>query len=542
MGNGATDKAWARITGARLLVLIGLLAALQLYANRGVLDHDWVYFDDDINVVLNPHLTGGTADTWSWAWTDVTYNRRYMPLGWLMFDTLFRIGGLNPAVYHAASWLLAAANTITLLLIIRKFIAPRNQEGSPPSGWTDVCATLAAAFFSLHPLRAEITGWASALVYQGSTFLASLAVLAAFPTRQTAGRSTTEWLGRLLFLLSLLLYPVCIGLPVLLILAAGAMHATEGSRSAGTAIWSATRRYAVWLLLAAAVGVVNVFAAATSRTFSAIDGLQHYTLAARLGRSAAILGHLLGQLVWPGLTSPFYGDLGAAPALHRLFIPLTLAVALVAFLLWRRTRWTALSFALLLLGSVAPFIGLLDRGQTANDRYAFMPLAVVAVGVASLAVRAASPRTRLLVGFGLGAATILTMPLYRGALAAWRDTDTLQARVDAVTAARPDARLSFARPAMHGFLSGRYAESQQRLRAGFARFGPDPELVAAARFIEETRTSLTGSAANPKMPPYAYVHFELAKKHEAAGHAFAAKAHQEYARGLMIGSAEDRQP
>ncbi len=537
MGSGLNDQASARGKALGLLALAGLLCALQFFANRGVLDHDWVYFDDDINVVLNPHLTGGTVDTFKWAWTDATYNRRYMPLGWLMFDGLFRAGGLNPVIYHVASWLLAAGNAVTLMLIIRRFI-PRSGEGAIKTGWEDLCAALVAALFSVHPLRAETVGWASGLVYQGSMFLASLAVLAAFPVNRAAPRRGFEWLGRVLFLLSLLLYPACIGLPLLLILAAGAQ--TTGSWRA--TLLASARRHAWWLFIALVVGGINVLAAATSRTFSALDDLQHYTFGERLGRSALMLGHMLTQTVWPGSTSPYYGDLGAAPLAQKILVPLLLAIAAIVFLANTRTRQAALLFLLLLFAAVLPFIGLLDRGQTANDRYAFMLLSVVAVGFASLIVRASARSTRLAIIAGLAFATAAMLPAYRRALAVWQNTATLQARIDILMAAHPDVRLGFARPAMYAFMSADYAGSQRRLREGFARFGAHPELLATATFIEETRTSLTGSGRNPSMPPYAFMHFDLAKKHELAGHAFAARAHLEYARLLLRTGAEDRQP
>ena len=104
--NGRDTSAEASRTRLRLLVLVAAVCAFQFYLNLPVLDHGWVYFDDDINIVLNPHLTG-TSDTLKWAWTDAAYNRRYMPVGWMMFDGLFRLGGLNPVLYHTASWLLA---------------------------------------------------------------------------------------------------------------------------------------------------------------------------------------------------------------------------------------------------------------------------------------------------------------------------------------------------------------------------------------------------------------------------------------------------
>src|SRR3954465_14595731 len=119
MGLGLNDSdtpAAAARGRIRLLVLASLVCAFQFYINLPVLDHEWVYFDDDINIVLNPHLTG-TSDTLKWAWSDASYNRRYMPIGWMLFDGIFRAGGLNPVLYHAASWLLAAANAVMLFLI-----------------------------------------------------------------------------------------------------------------------------------------------------------------------------------------------------------------------------------------------------------------------------------------------------------------------------------------------------------------------------------------------------------------------------------------
>src|SRR6478609_5672072 len=122
-----------------LLLLVGLLGAFQLYLNAPALDHGWVYFDDDINIILNPHLTGGGADTFKWAWTDIDYSRRYMPLGWLLFDGLFRLGGLNPAVFHAASGLLAATNVVLLFLLVRRFLS---RQAASDDRWPDLCAFL----------------------------------------------------------------------------------------------------------------------------------------------------------------------------------------------------------------------------------------------------------------------------------------------------------------------------------------------------------------------------------------------------------------
>jgi hypothetical protein len=543
MGLGLNDSdtpAAAARDRIRLLVLASLVCAFQFYINLPVLDHEWVYFDDDINIVLNPHLTG-TSDTLKWAWSDASYNRRYMPIGWMLFDGIFRAGGLNPVLYHAASWLLAAANSVALFLIARRFIV-RQSSARHSTVWQDISAALVVVFFSVHPLRAETVGWASALLYQGSTFLASLAVLASFPLRPAASGGATEWLGRLLFLLSLLLYPVQVGLPLLLIVAACCAPSVTNRTDLPAALGRAIRRYASWLALVLIVGVVNIFAASSSSTFSTPGGLDGYSLGSRLQHSASMLGHYVAQTVWPASTSPFYGDLGTLPIAHRFLLPLGALGFWLLLIAWRRTRFAAALLLAAFLTAILPFIGLLDQGQNANDRYTFLLLGAISVAAAALLAKISHRNGRIAAGVLVALATALILPAYREALAIWRNTASLQARVDSVMAARPEIRLAFARPAMNDFMSGRYAASQQRLRDGFARFGSNPELISAAVFIEETRTSLTRDGRNPSMPPYAFMHLDLARKHRAAGYSYAGRIHADYASRLMAEAIEEKQP
>ncbi|MSU47105.1 MAG: hypothetical protein EXS42_08295 [Lacunisphaera sp.] len=168
----------------RLFALGGALGVFVLFLNRPVLDHAWKYFDDDINILLNPHLTGGSWDTIKWAWTNFNYARYYLPLGWLMFDGLFGFGGLNAVVFHAASWLLAAVNAVLLFLIVSKFLEPVNSDATRPKHvWRELSAVMAVALFAGHPLRAETVGWASALLYLASQCFASFAILVTLDMR-----------------------------------------------------------------------------------------------------------------------------------------------------------------------------------------------------------------------------------------------------------------------------------------------------------------------------------------------------------------------
>ena len=509
-----------------MLLLAGLLGGFQFYLNAPALDHGWVYFDDDINIVLNPHLTGGSRDTFVWAWTDIGYARRYMPLGWMLFDGLFYLGGLNPAMFHAASWLLAAIDSILLFFVVRQFLV-RPAPAIPGDRWPDLCAFLAVLLFSVHPLRAVSVGWASNLLYLASVLLGLLATLASFPLASSAPTRTGEWLGRIFFLLSLLVYPVTLALPVILVFAAGFSAAPGGLRTA-------VRRYASWLLIAFGLGVINLAAASSSALFGPAHVVANYTMAERIQETATRFGHYTEYVVWPGETSPFYGRTDSMNFSEKYLVVLAAAALAAGLLAWPRTRRIAGGAVIFFLLAVLPFAGFVDRGQTASDRFAFVLLHVLAVGVGLLLalVRPGRFRPTVVLVVLIGCASLL--PAYRRSLAVWRNTATMQDRMDAVAAAHPDPRLNFARPALYDFLSGHYEQSQQRLRAGFTRFGANPELVNAAKFIEETRLQLAAAGGDPSTAPYTTIHLQLARAHQAEGHPYAARVHAAFARTFLV--------
>ena len=499
---------------------------LQLFFNGPVLDFDWVYFDDDINILLNPHLTGDAWETGKWASTDLSYTRRYMPLGWLLFDGLLAVGGLNPAVYHLAGWLLAAGNSILLFLIVRKICTWQQ----PSSAWQDACAFAAVVVLSLHPWRAETAGWCSGLLYLAGQFLASLAVLAAWQPVQSDKRRI---LSAGLFALALLVYPVFLSLPLIMVLAEVALFPPDG----GSGRWfAAIRRYGAWLVVALVLGGLNWFGAATAgQGFTATTDLAGYSLAERWTHFTALGSHYVGGLLWPGETSPFYGTASwlGTRVLPRNATLVALAVA-TGFLVWPRTRTRAGLILGLLTASLLPFVGLLDQHQTANDRYTFLLLAVATVLLARLLMQVPPGHRRTAV---LGSAILLAMlmlPHFRQALAVWTDTEHLQARIDRITASQPEARLTYARPAITACLLGRNEQAADRLAAGVARLGPHPEIMAAIEFIRQTNEqSAARSGDRPGVAPYALLHLEIARNQRTGGRLRAAEAHELFAGRLL---------
>lgn len=511
----------------RFLALGGVLVALQLSLNFPVIEHGWVDFDDDINIVRNPHLTGLSGDSVAWAWTDAGYVRRYMPLGWMLFDGLFRLGGLEPAVYHAASSLLSAIGAVVLFELVRRCVTGC-VPGVVPR-WRDFLAALTAALAFTHPLRAELVGWASGLLYLLSSMLAGGAVCLVLTPHAMPASRTRSLLAAGLFLASLLVYPVCIFLPVLLVVIDVAITRARNPISWMAAAGQALRRHWTWFALSGVVGVVNLAAAAAATTFSPVSGVADYSIWERAIRANALLGHYLVRIVWPGVTSPFYGQPTAFPMIEQWAFP-AVVVGLGLLALARRswTRPIAL-VAATFFAATLPFAGLLDQGQTGNDRYAFLLLAGGAVLLAVAGARLTSRGAQITTAVALIALVALLVPRYHAALAVWHDTESVQARIDRVTADHPDIRLSYARPAVRDFLVGNYAASEARLRAGFRQFGDHPALVDAARLIEETRAQLAPKGGNPPVPPAALLHAELSHGHAAQGHTLAAAVHMAFA-------------
>lgn len=504
--------------GFRNFVLAATVGLFHLAINRPVLDFDWVYFDDEINILLNPHLTGGSWETIKWAWTDLDYTRRYMPLGWMLFDALFGMGGLNPAFYHATSWVLSAVNGILLFHIVCRYYRLRN----PSDGWTDMCALIAVVLLAAHPWRAEPVGWSSGLLYLAGQFLASFAVLAAFARRQLLAAG--------LYLMAQLLYPVFLSLPlVMLILAVNNEAGPMRQR------WmSAFRQYGLWLALAAGTGALNWFAATSAKTGFPSAGLTSYPISDRLSHFAALTCHYLGRLFWPGDTSPFYGT----PAeLGRHGVPIIISLGIVLTWIFRvaqrplqRGAWTILG---LVFACLLPFTGLFDQNQTASDRYAFLLLSVLGGGIACLLTAAPRGAGRWLAVGGTSVLIVALLPAHRRALIVWTDTDHLQARLDQANASHPHARINYAKPAITAHLLGNPDEARKRLEAGRSLLGVHPEILAADEFIRQTDELISSRPQSGAKPvPYALLHLDLANAHRLRGHRHAAEVHVLFARRL----------
>lgn len=191
------------------------LVVLVLAVFHPVLHGEFLAWDDDINIYLNPHLNSFSVAQLKWIFTDsASYLWRYQPLCWLTWTVIHQAFGLNPFYYHLALLLFHAANSVLVFLLVRELLLQAARvplENSPAP--VSTCAGLAAMLWAIHPLRVETTAWAVELVFVQPLFFFLLALLCYVRTagadESRARRGRRISLG--LFVVSLLSYPLALG-------------------------------------------------------------------------------------------------------------------------------------------------------------------------------------------------------------------------------------------------------------------------------------------------------------------------------------------
>ena len=206
-------------------------------------------WDDDINIYDNPGIRGLDGKNLLWMFTDASYVRRYMPLGWLTWTFLYEGCGLTPAAFHLSNLLVHWMNAVLVFLVLRHLLGAAagdvvRTERRAQALWA---AAAGALFWAVHPLRVEVVAWASGLLYCQATFfllagwLAYLRYAAAGAVGRRAAWYGAAWVS---YCASLLTYPVGLGWVVVLVLVDFYPLRRLGSGLGG---WASRRAGAIWL-------------------------------------------------------------------------------------------------------------------------------------------------------------------------------------------------------------------------------------------------------------------------------------------------------
>jgi tetratricopeptide (TPR) repeat protein len=377
-----------------------LLLAVALALNMRVLDFGFLYLrDDDVNVTLNPHMGGLDADRLRWMFTDWSYVRRYIPLGWLNFSATYQVAGLDPLPYHAVALGLYLLNCLLVLVLVlhalRLFAPPGREPGL--SAWDVGAAALAAGWWAAHPFRVETTAWVSGNLYGQSMALLLASLVAYMRTYLAQGRRRAAWLclAAAGYAASLLTYPLALGVPFLLV----GLDWLRARSGPGPAFRRLLAEKAVFLAPLAAVLAVTVAARFESTAvFGAVPGMRDLPLLSRVAQSAYVCAYYVWKPLWPVHLSPLYDTLvdfnpmGAAFVLSMAAVAAASVAALV--LIRRRPVYAVVWFGY--VAAAAPFFGLTEKPHMASDRYGYFLAVIMASVFAALLARISTPRARAL--------------------------------------------------------------------------------------------------------------------------------------------------
>ncbi|NLT56550.1 MAG: hypothetical protein GXX79_18705, partial [Actinomycetales bacterium] len=194
--------------GQDLLVVGGVLL-LTVLAYARTLGNGFIDFDDPESVVDNVTIRELSPENLGqYLTTPLQY--MYTPLTSLSYAVDYRIGGLDPGVYHLTNLLLHLGNTVLVLLVVRALTGRA------------LVSRLVTGAFAIHPVNVDAVAWISAR----GTLLATLFLLGALLAYTGYLRRLADgdrrWhllaLAWVLFVLAALAKSTAVVLPLILLL------------------------------------------------------------------------------------------------------------------------------------------------------------------------------------------------------------------------------------------------------------------------------------------------------------------------------------
>jgi tetratricopeptide (TPR) repeat protein len=352
----------------------GLIALVTFAAFLPTLESQFVNWDDDKNLVDNPHYRGLGWPQLRWMWTTFHIGH-YIPLTWMTLGLDYLLWGMQPRGYHLINLVLHAVNAVVFYFVGRRILGLALPGAGHPDHLRLASAAFAALLFALHPLRVESVAWATERrdVLSGLFYL--LTLLAYLRACQREERGRWWYAGCVaLFICALLSKSMAVSLPVVLLI----LDVYPLRRFGGARGWwgEAARRVYLekipFVLLAGAASVLAFLALARLNNMAPLDQL---SVLERLAVSTYGLGFYLWKTVAPFNLSPLYvlpANLNLWAASFLLSYGVVLAFTILAWTLRHRVPGLAAAW-LAYVVTLLPVLGVFQNGpQIAADRYTYL--------------------------------------------------------------------------------------------------------------------------------------------------------------------------
>jgi tetratricopeptide (TPR) repeat protein len=185
--------------------ILFLLLPITFFVYKGLLSAEFLDYDDGVNIVQNQWIKGFSAQNLRAVFT-TSFQYSYNPVTFLFYMLEYQMFGINPTGFHLVNIILHLANTLLVFRLVSMLSKKRS------------IAFVAAALFALHPMQADVIGWASAQNYLLAT-LFSLSSLIFYIHFLNTSSSKTKWvmLSLFFFILACLSKSQAVTLAVLII-------------------------------------------------------------------------------------------------------------------------------------------------------------------------------------------------------------------------------------------------------------------------------------------------------------------------------------
>jgi len=442
-----------------------LIALVTFVPFLPTLDNQFVNWDDDKNLLKNPHYRGLGWSQLRWMWT-AFHLGHYIPLTWMTFGLDYLLWGMNPLGYHLTNLLLHAANAVVFFFVVLRILTRALPNPSERGEALAVSAGVAALVFAIHPLRVESVAWATERrdVLSGLFYLVTILMYLRACERGARGRGS-YWLSVAVFVCALLSKSMVVNLPVVLLI----LDVYPLRRLGGFVGWwsEPARRVYVekipFVLLAAAASAIAVIALSS---VPAARSLAQLSVPGRLAVSAYGLSFYLWKTVLPMSLSPLYELHDVNPWAPPFLLSYGVVPAVTALALILRHRLPGLPAAWLAYAVILiPVLGIFQNGpQIAADRYTYLASLGWAI-LASAGLLAAWHRRPFLVT-GLTVLLLLGFgTLTWNQVRVWHDSEKLWSHAVAIDPRSPIGQIGLGLAlARQGKLAEAIAHYEQALR------------------------------------------------------------------------------
>ncbi len=415
--------AWPTVTSA-----VALAAGVWVIF-APVLGYEFAGYDIQDQVTDNPfihHLS----------WTNLgriftqRYVTSYYPVRLLSFAIDRALWGLDPRGFHLTNLLIHTAN---VLLVYALGLRIRRWTGVS-GAWGVAVATVAAGLFAVHPLVVEPIAWVSAreelLMVLGT--LATLHFYAAARRRWIEGGRGVGYSVAAVVACLVACGSSAIGAVIPVMVTAWEVLA-PGQRKARRVAWTTAPFWAIG---------VATFVLKVAEPPPALRP-PGWSTAERALAALMVYAKDAAAMVWPyGLTPMYPSPTAPDPGDPWVWVGLALVAGTVAAgTALARARWRAALWGLVaVVVAMLPHLQVLAHHIHRRDRFLYLPLAGLSVGLAALGaqvgrrlLRAAVVAAGAMALGVLAASSAMNLPV-------WRDPVTLHTRMVALKPDRPEAR------------------------------------------------------------------------------------------------------